>query len=159
MIQEGPEHSKYGWTHCFTLPQAAWSLAPMLTDHIKLPQVTCSRLLGFQSTLSKAAFSFDFEPPNITGSLSEALTSSPAEAAAVAFHADRVRHPSMITELATQALIREDAHLSKYVRACIDATRMNPRRSNLYLAAASYLAALWMSEQPYKDIPRILHNG
>jgi hypothetical protein len=36
------EHLKYRWTHCFILPQAAWSLAPMLPEQVQLPQVTCS---------------------------------------------------------------------------------------------------------------------
>ena len=159
MIQEGVEHSKYGWTHCFTLPQAAWSLAPMLDDHIQLPQVTCSWLLGFQSTLSRVKYAYDFEPPKITGSLSDALNSSPSEAAAVAFHSAREDHPDIVTELATQALIRQDAHLNKYVRACIDATRMNPQRSHLYLASAAYLTALWMAEHPHSDLVTILNQG
>ena len=159
MIQEGVKHSKYGWTHCFTLPQAAWSLAPMLDDHIQLPQVTCSWLLGFQSTLSQVRFSYDYEPPKIAGSLSDALNSSPPEAAAVAFHAAREDHPEIVTELATQALIRQDAHLNKYVRACIDATKMNPSRSHLYLAGAAYLTALWMGEHPHPDLVNILNQG
>jgi hypothetical protein len=159
MIQESTEHSKFGWTHCFTLPQAAWSLAPMLANRIQMPQVTCSWVLGFQATLSQVEFAYDFEPPRITGSLSEALDSSPLEAAAVAFHAARESHPDIITELATQALIRQDAHLSKYVRACIDATKMNPQRSHLYLAGAAYLTALWISEHPHPDLMRILNQG
>ena len=84
---------------------------------------------------------------------------SPPEAASVAYHTARENHIDIVTELVTQALIRQDAHLSKYVRACIDATRMNPQQAHLYLAGAAYLTALWISEHPYPELRSILNQG
>ena len=159
MIQEGPEHAKFGWTHCFTLPQAAWSLAPSLPERVQVPQVASSWVLAFQATLSQVDFAYDYVPPKTSGSLAAALEASPPEAAALAYHAPREDHPDMVTELVTQALIRRDAHLSKYVRACIDATKMNPSRASTYLAGAAYLTALWMAEHPQEELMGVLNQG
>ncbi len=158
MLQENTEFSKYGWTHCLNLPQAAWSLSPIIPEDIQMPLVTLSWVLGFRAALSQADFSYHFEPPKVSGSFSEALHSSPSDAASVAWHTAPEHRLDMVTEIATQASIRRDAHLVKYVRACIDGCWMNPQKAHLYLAGAAYLTSLWMSEHQNQSLMSILNE-
>jgi hypothetical protein len=50
--------------------------------------------------------------------------------------------------LASEASVRNDQHLAKYVRACLDMGSFDPEHAQLYLSSASYLCSLWMQEAP-----------
>ena len=58
----------------------------------------------------------------------------------------------MRTELATQAAIRNDAHLVKYTLACLDVATMDPAYARLYHAAAAYLVSVWMATTPAESL-------
>lgn len=46
--------------------------------------------------------------------------------------------------VATQASIRNDLHLVKYMRAVLDMGSFDPEHTRLYFAAADCLCALWI---------------
>ncbi len=82
-----------------------------------------------------------FSPRAVEASVDEALTDSPAVAAAAAWHtADPAR---TLTSLATSASLAHDAHRVKYTLACLDAATADPMQRRLYLAAAAFLNAWW----------------
>jgi pimeloyl-ACP methyl ester carboxylesterase len=58
--------------------------------------------------------------------------------------------------LATEASIRNDIHLVKYTRACLDMGTFDPEHVRLYLAAAAHLCAVWMAEVPRATIAEAL---
>jgi hypothetical protein len=61
--------------------------------------------------------------------------------------------------LATEASIRNDIHLVKYTRACLDMGTFDPEHVRLYLAAAAHLCAVWMAEAPRATIAEALLVG
>ena len=61
--------------------------------------------------------------------------------------------------LATEASIRNDIHLVKYTRACLDMGAFDPEYVRLYLAAAAHLCALWIAEAPRATITDMLLVG
>jgi hypothetical protein len=156
-ITQNPIDVKYGWTHCLTLPQACWALAPLLPSVPNPSLAACTWVLGFRSTIGSIDLDLNAELPRIEGNFQEALMSSPADAASIAWHADTAQRLAIRTELATQAAIRNDAHLVKYVRACLDLSSFDRDYSHLYEAAAAYLCSLWMLEQPREGLEANLH--
>jgi hypothetical protein len=157
-ITQKPLLIKYGWTHCLTLPQACWALAPLLPPVPSPSLAACSWVLGFRSIIGSSDLDMSAELPRIEGNFQEALMSSPAEAASIAWHADSAERLAIRTELATQAAIRHDTHLVKYVRACLDLSSFDREYSHLYEASAAYLCSLWMLEQPRESLEANLHK-
>ena len=58
--------------------------------------------------------------------------------------------------LATKASIRNNIHLVKYTRACLDMGTFDPEHVRLYLAATAHLCAPWMAEVPRATITAAL---
>jgi hypothetical protein len=78
-----------------------------------------------------------------TTTLSDAIASGQADAAATVWHAPEELLDEIVTELATRAALHHDAHLVKYTLACFDAAAADPAERRLYLAAAASLSAWW----------------
>jgi hypothetical protein len=117
MLQDDPAHAPYGWTHCFTLPQAVLSLHDVAADVTRVIRVAATYVLGFRATLGRVRLSYPY-----------------AEA----------QRP-IRDRLIERAAVHADAHLAKYTVACLTAADHDPRESALYLAAAAYLGAWWDS--------------
>jgi hypothetical protein len=114
MVQEGPDHVPYGWTHALTIPQAVLSLgvAPRVAV-----AVAGSQLVGFRSSMGTR----HLDP------------GAPLPATAELGPAD----------LAAAASRHGDAHVVKYTLAALYAADYDPAYRSLYLAAANRLHEWW----------------
>jgi hypothetical protein len=144
MLLDDPEHAAYGWTHCFTLPQAILSLADVTADVTRVVRIAATYCLGFRATLGSARLQDTFLPERRTGGMPSRR--KPSDAAAAVLDARPDRHQSIRAQLAERAAVHADAHLVKYTMACLAAADHDPQESTLYLAAAAYLGAWWDSE-------------
>ena len=149
MLQGPDEHVPYGWTHCLTLAQAPLLIANLCADPGRAAFVSIAYLAAHWAGLGAGAVENWFSPRAVEASVDEALTDSPAVAAAAAWHtADPAR---TLTSLATSASLAHDAHRVKYTLACLDAAAADPVQRRLYLAAAAYLNVWWRHHPDTSD--------
>lgn len=161
MLQDDLSEAKFGWSHCLTLPQAAFGLSTFNMDSKLALAATLVWITAYRSVLSRRALDFGRTPAKIRESISvaEALRTSPAVAADRVWHAEAAEVPLIMRKLATEASIRNDQHLVKYTRACFDMGAFDPLYKQLYLAAAAHLCALWIQESPREKIEDNLLKG
>ncbi|MDH3681148.1 MAG: hypothetical protein OEV40_14510 [Acidimicrobiia bacterium] len=143
MLQDDPQHAPYGWSHCLTMPQAALGIARALDEPRHAVAVAATYVLGFRASLRSVVLALDHVPEPAEVPPEELVLAPPSTAAGAAWHAPPDRRPALWRALATHAAPHRDAHLAKYTLACLDATRADPGRHPLYLAAAAYLNAWW----------------
>jgi hypothetical protein len=141
MLQDDPAHAPYGWSHCFTIPQAILSLADVASDVTRVVRIAATHVLGFRATLGSARLQYPYIPERRTGDT--VLQREPVDAAAVAFNAVADECRSIRALLIEHAAAHADSHLAKYTMACLIAVDRDPEESALYLAAAAYLGAWW----------------
>jgi hypothetical protein len=141
MLQDDPVHAPYGWSHCFTIPQAILSLADVASDVSRVIRIAATYVLGFRATLGSARLQYPYIPERLTGN--SILQRCPADAAAVAFNATGDRFQSTKALLIERSAAHADSHLAKYTMACLTSADRDPEESALYLAAAAYLGAWW----------------
>lgn len=160
MLQDDDRQAKFGWSHCLTLPQAACGLSS-LNIHRKLGLATTMVwIMAYRTILSQRRLDFDYQPEVVTGaSLREALYSGPKTAAGRFWHAEKDEIAEMQTLLASEASVRNDLHLAKYTRACLDMCSFDPEHWRLYMASAAKLSALWIAETPRGKIPNHFLEG
>jgi len=91
--------------------------------------------------------------------MAEALVHSPRAAASVAWFSQQDERPRIVQLIATEAAIRNDAHLVKYTWACLDAALQDPTYAPLFHAGAAYLCSIWSIEQPKAGLVRNLGDG
>ncbi len=161
MLQHGPQQAKFGWSHCLTLPQAAFGLSNAVIDRKLALAATLVWTTAYRCILSDRALDMRWTPAKLAGSASvvEALQTAPTAAAARVWHADPSELPEIKQTLATQASIRSDQHLIKYTRACFDMMVFDPQFERLYLAAAAHLCGVWVKERPESQILNSLSAG
>jgi len=143
MLLDDPEHAPYGWTHCFTLPQAILSLENVASDVTRVVRIAATHSLGFRATLGRVRLQYPFAPERRIGSMQPQR--GPSDVAAAVFYAEADQRQSIRAQLLERAAIHADAHLAKYTMACLTAADHDPQESALYLAAAAYLEAWWNS--------------
>jgi hypothetical protein len=141
MLLDDPVHAPYGWTHCFTLPQAILSLADAVSDVSRVVRIAATHCLGFRATLGSVRLQHSLVPSRRSGDLSQ--RPQPSDAAAMVFAAGAEERKLIRGQLIGRAAIHADAHLAKYTQACLIAADSDPEESALYLAAAAYLGAWW----------------
>jgi len=150
MLCEPETHAKYGWTHCLTLPQAAWLAASYTDEPSHSMALAGSFVIGMRRGLAKN----DWNAPQIgrrersADDLHAALRHGPEEAQAVGLELRPEEMRAAFACLAVKASARSDAHLVKYTLACIDAAALDPGSDCLYLAAAAKLNAIWLRDEP-----------
>ena len=126
MLAEPPDHAPYGWTHCLTMPQAVLGLAPVSRDPDRLLAIAASHVAGFRIAEATGPLALD------------------AAADAHALDARSVDADTLDPgALATAAATSHDAHIVKYVLACLDACSTDPAATGLYLRAARRLLDVW----------------
>ena len=154
MLQEPPDQAPYGWTHCLTMPQAVLGLQTFCRDPALALEVAATHVLGFRNAIGTVKLAPGYEPadPPATSNLTEALAGSPTAAASAVYHAPASDQAQVIARLATSASLQHDAHLVKYVLACLDAAGEDPGARRLYLAAAASLVA-WWNQHPDESDP------
>jgi hypothetical protein len=122
------------------MPQATLGIADRTSDPQRAVAVAATYVLGFRSTLGRATLDPEWQPTAAPAPAGELLTHGPAAAAAAVWHTP---NPDHVRDIVTYAALHEDAHLAKYVLACLDAAREDPGAGALFLSAAAYLAAWW----------------
>jgi hypothetical protein len=160
MLQHDLEQAKFGWSHCLNLPQSAFGLSSVTTNRKLALAAALVWIVAYRSVLSDQALDLGWHPQLIKdASVLEALQTSPAAAASRVWHAPDGELSSIRRILATEASIRNDIHLVKYTRACLDMGAFDPEHVRLYLAAAAHLCAVWMAEAPRATITEALLVG
>jgi hypothetical protein len=160
MLQHDLEQAKFGWSHCLNLPQAALGLSSVTRDRKRALAAALVWIMAYRSVLSDRALDLRWHPQPIKdASVLEALQTSPAAAASRIWHAPDGELSAIRRILATEASIRNDIHLVKYTRACLDMGTFDPEHVRLYLAAAGHLCAVWMAEAPRTTITEALLVG
>ena len=125
MIHDTPTHAPYGWTHCLTLPQAVIEIAPSTRRPDHALAIAATHVLGFRAALGE-----------------QTIPDRPL-----------VSYPRLDMQPIIDAAARHhDAHVAKYVLACLDAAAYDPDAQNLYHAAAAHLLDVWESI-PLADDP------
>jgi hypothetical protein len=117
MLQERDDHVPYGWTHTLTIPQAVLSIG---LDPRTAVAVAGTEVIGFRASMGTRVLDPGWDVP-----------ASP---------------PDAFDDLVAWAALHHDAHVVKYVVACLDAAAADPGASSLYAAAATRLAAWWWAE-------------
>ncbi|RDD61893.1 hypothetical protein [Ferruginivarius sediminum] len=146
MVQDTAAHAKLGWTHCLTIPQAVWAVAPMVRDPLAAVRFASVLTLAFRAGLGQHELSDTLDLPDPKLDISEALTADPQTAAASAYHAAGRDEDGLRTVLATGAAVRADTHLVKFTLAALDTARMDRKAAPVYYAGAAYLLSIWMRE-------------
>jgi hypothetical protein len=139
MVLDDPMQTPYGWTHCFTLPQAILSLKDVASDAVRVVRIAATYALGFRATMGSVRLRYAFAPVRRIGNGPQ----DPSDAAAAAFGAPPAQRRAIRAQLVERAAIHADAHLAKYTVACLTAADADPEESALYLAAAAYLGVWW----------------
>jgi len=160
MLQHDLEQAKFGWSHCLTLPQSAFGLSSVTTNRKLALAAALVWIMAYRSVLSDRALDPGWHPEPIQdASILDALQTSPAAAASRVWHAPDGELSTIRRILATEASVRNDIHLVKYTRACLDMGSFDPGQVRLYLAAAAHLCAVWMAEVPRATIAATLLVG
>jgi hypothetical protein len=160
MLQDDLEQAKFGWSHCLNLPQSAFGLSSVTTNPKLALAAALVWIMAYRSVLSDRALDLRWHPQPIkNASVLEALHTSPAAAASRIWHAPDGELSAIRRILATEASIRNDIHLVKYTRACLDMGTFDPEHVRLYLAAAAHLCAVWIAEAPRATIAEALLVG
>jgi hypothetical protein len=155
MLNDSLQGAKYIWSHCLTLPQAAWALTRFLAEPSLQRQAARSAVSWvamLRATQGNGRLNVTPVMNPVGMDITEALYHSPKAAAAVAWHTRPEEWDKLARVMATEAAIRVDAHLSKYIRACLDVALMDPQAARLYYAAAAHLCSLWCKEEPREGI-------
>jgi len=127
MLQHDVEQAKLGWSHCLTLPQSAFGLSSVTTDRKLALAAALVWITAYRSVLSDRDLDLGWQPQPIKdASVLEALQTSPAAAASRVWHAPDSELSEIRRILATEASIRNDVHLVKYTRACLDMGVFDP---------------------------------
>lgn len=134
MLLDDPDHAPYGWSHTLTIPQAMASVAQRADRPATVIATAASHLVGFRATEGRAPLA-DVDPAVARTGLVSALPD----------HAP-------LQDVIDHAAVHPDAHLAKYVVACLDAARTDPDGASQHVAAAAHLDA-WWRQLPVTDDP------
>ena len=151
---------EYGWSHCLTLPEAACTLGENATPHgaVRATAVAISYVAAFVSALRSGTplpTLANAEEPATRADLLDALMGGDALHAAptVALRLDEAEATSAWALICSLASVRPDAHLVKYVLACLRCANGRSRHPRLFLAAAAKLLAAWLARYPAGTAP------
>ena len=129
MLEDRPDEAKYGWTHCLTLPHASWALTRFLPGRsfaVEAAHTAATWLMTIRASHGNGNLKPSPELERVEIDLTEALVHSPRAAASVAWFARQDERSRIGETIATEAAIRNDAHLVRYTWACLDAASQDP---------------------------------
>ncbi len=130
MLFDTTDHAPYGWTHCLTMPQAVLGLSSLSNDPDRAHAVAATHVAAFRAGLGE----HHLPPPG------EAESAGISAGVSTDVPADPRLDP---TALASAAATSHDAHVVKYVLACLDASKWDTGEASLYLRAARRLLDVW----------------
>lgn len=162
MLEDKPEPAKYYWTHCLTLPHAAWMLTRFLPGRsfaAEAAHTAATWVMAIRASHGNGNLKPLPELEHVDMDLTEALLHSPRAAASVAWFARQDERRKVGQVIATEAAIRNNAHLVKYTWSCLDAAARDSAHAPLFHAAAAYLCSIWCIEQPKDGLLLNLGEG
>ncbi len=127
MLIEDGVHSKFGWSHCLTIPHSIWSLTTFADDPLRMLQAATTHVITPRVMLGKEKMTLE-------------MFEEYFEAEETSIFAE---HYIFISDLISSASTMEDAHLVKYIYACFDYMKRDPQYTRLYVTCASRLYTLW----------------
>jgi hypothetical protein len=130
MLIEDEVESKYGWTHCLTIPHSHWVLSKSHGFEKQLFESAATYISAFRSTMGKAAMSSEMFAQYFDEDEESIFTT----------------HHEDILRIISEASTYEDAHLVKYVYSCFDCMKRDPQYSSMYIAGAQRLLDIWKAE-------------
>lgn len=157
---------EFGWSHCLSLPEAAWLLAEISDSRqcaVAGLAYVCSHIatLGFPGWPDLPDAS---EQNQAIGDFRNILLTSDSIASApnVGLRLNSHAIPYAWGLIATTASILDDAHLVKYTHSCIRSSARSPGAERIFLAAATKLLTIWMHKtdffNTYKETVQLLRN-
>lgn len=141
---------EYGWSHCLTLPEAAWTFAHGgEVDEELAALVALSYVVGFIAALGFPGWpslpTAGSTPATKIDSFRQALASpTPTDAVPICLGATEPFARQAWGEVVSMASEMEDAHLVKYVHSCLRSASRKPAAEPIFLAAATRLLARWL---------------
>ena len=162
MLEDNPEPAKYYWTHCLTLPHAAWALTRFLPGRFfaaEAAHTAATWVMAIRASHGNGNLKPFPDLDHVDMDLTEALVRSPRAAASAAWFARQDERPRIEGILAAEAAVRNDAHLVKYTWACLDSAAQDPEHAPLFHAAAAFLSSIWCMEQPRAEVARNIGEG
>ena len=147
MLRDDPAKAPYGWSHCLTMPLAACSVAAHVDDARTALAVAATHVVGFRTSLGAAPLvELRTRPTAAPVAGLDGLDEDPERVAATALGADPARRARLVQRAVDLAATHRDAHLAKYVLACLDTARLDPQGAPQHEAAAVKLAAWWTAQ-------------
>ena len=139
---------EYGWSHCLTLSEAAWGFVDHGEDAGAI--VALSYVTGFVAALGfpgwpSLASAASTQTTGVAAFRQALASPSPEDAVAICLGAERSFAMEAWGEIVSQASTLEDAHLVKYVYACLKCASRKPEAEPVFLASATRLLARWLS--------------
>lgn len=134
MLLDDPDHAPYGWSHCLTIPQGILSTLRSASAPAKTLALAATHVVGFRAALGSAPLA------SIDG------THGRIGADALVPGIERPAHARLQGAI-DFAATHEDAHLTKYLVSCMDASRRDPGGAHQHLAAAVHLADWWRARE------------
>ena len=139
---------EYGWSHCLTLSEAAWGFVDRGEDAGAI--VALSYVTGFVAALGfpgwpSLASAASTQTTGVAAFRQALASPSPEDAVAICLSAQETFAMEAWGEIISQASTLEDAHLVKYVYACLKCASRKPEAEPIFLAAATRLLARWLS--------------
>lgn len=119
---------------------AAWSMLQEPDDHVPYGWTHC--LTMPQGTVRLA----DVSPHAVQAAATYTVGFRAAEGTVTLEPRRELPPADGVDDLVAFAAAHEDAHLAKYVLACVDAAAHDPTMAQLYLAAATRLANWWRAQ-------------
>lgn len=141
---------EYGWSHCLTLPEAAWTFAHRgEVDEALGALVALSYVVGFIAALGFPGWpslpTAGSTPATKISAFRQALASAtPTDAVPICLGATEPFARQAWGEVVSMASEMEDAHLVKYVHSCLRSASRKPAAEPIFLAAATRLLARWL---------------
>jgi hypothetical protein len=138
------------------MPQAALAVARTSVNPQLGIDVAGTYVLGMLAALASEPLTRDITLSNPGGALADALGAGRDAAAGWVWNAEPEQVTTLRADLATRASAHRDAHVVKYVLACLDQAAADPEAERLYLTAAAALLGFWTPTRDTED-PLLAH--
>ena len=158
MLQCDADLAKYGWSHAMTIPQGLWAMENFVENKQDCLDLASAVVFAYRKVYARK-INQSWRPQRSTTERFVDALNRDDDAIGWAWYASPAQFREIQTTLASEASKRNDAHLVKYVLACLDLTAFDPAETRLYHAAATQLLMYWMRDTNEKTLLQNLGNN